>query len=177
MFPNNKLHCNKAQNIPLFLATDIFLNKMAAEVDVRLYNIVILGIAFMLLFTAFQTASMAEQSVLLSARNEPNSSFNGDGYTSLSIIYSVFSLANWIAPPIVTLIGPKITMIVGAAIYLLFILQFLKPMTWALYLGSVLVGIAAAMLWTAQGNFLTINSDSDTVARNSGIFWALLQCR
>ena len=40
--------------------TDIFLNKMAAEVDVRLYNIVILGIAFMLLFTAFQTASMAE---------------------------------------------------------------------------------------------------------------------
>lgn len=49
-------------------------------------------------------------------------------------------------------------------------------MVWALYLGSVLVGIGAAILWTAQGNFLTINSDSDTVSRNSGIFWALLQC-
>lgn len=130
----------------------------------------------MLLFTAFQTGSMAEQSVLLSAKNDSNGDFTGNGYTSLSIIYAVFSLANWIAPPIVAALGPKITMLVGSVMYFLFILQFLKPMTWALYLGSVLVGLGAAVLWTAQGNFLTINSDSETVARNSGIFWALLQC-
>jgi len=30
------------------------------SVDVRLYNIVMLGLSFMLIFTAFQTASMAE---------------------------------------------------------------------------------------------------------------------
>ncbi|XP_052068663.1 UNC93-like protein MFSD11 [Mytilus californianus] len=149
---------------------------MAAECDIRLYNIVMLGIAFMLLFTAFQTSSMAEQSVISSAKADSKGTFNGDGYTSLCIIYVVFSLGNWIAPPVVDAIGPKITMLIGAVMYCLFILQFLKPMTWALYLGSVLVGFGAAILWTAQGNFLTINSDSDTVARNSGIFWALLQC-
>ncbi|KAK7507828.1 hypothetical protein BaRGS_00000793 [Batillaria attramentaria] len=60
--------------------------------------------------------------------------------------------------------------------YFLFILSFLKPMVWALYTGSALVGVGAAVLWTGQGNFLTINSDSETVGRNSGIFWALLQC-
>ena len=33
------------------------------------------------------------------------------------------------------------------------------------------------VLWTAQGNCLTINSDEHTIGRNSGIFWALLQFR
>lgn len=58
----------------------------------------------------------------------------------------------------------------------LFIASFLKPMTWAFYLGSVLVGIGAAVIWTGQGNFQTINSDDSTVGRNGGIFWALMQC-
>ena len=59
----------------------------------------------------------------------------------------------------------------------IFIASFLKPMVWSLYMGSALVGFGAAIIWTAQGNFLTINSDEDTIGRNSGIFWALLQCR
>lgn len=33
-----------------------------------------------------------------------------------------------------------------------------------------------AVIWTGQGNFLTINSNSVTMSRNSGIFWAMLQC-
>lgn len=49
-------------------------------------------------------------------------------------------------------------------------------MTWAFYTGSVLVGIGAAVIWTGQGNFQTINSDEATVGRNGGIFWALMQC-
>ena len=27
-----------------------------------------------------------------------------------------------------------------------------------------------------KGNFLTLNSDPETMERNSGIFWAMLQC-
>ena len=33
------------------------------------------------------------------------------------------------------------------------------------------------VLWTAQGNFLTMNSNDRTIGRNSGIFWFLLQLR
>ncbi|XP_052821047.1 UNC93-like protein MFSD11 [Mya arenaria] len=143
--------------------------------DWRLGNVILLGLSFMLIFTAFQTASMAEQSVLKSAKNDSNSTFQGDGYTSLSVIYVVFAVSNWVAPSIVVYIGAKFSMFIGSLLYLLFIVSFLKPMTWALYAGSVLVGFGAAILWTGQGNFLTVNSDSETISRNSGIFWALLQ--
>ncbi|ELT97164.1 hypothetical protein CAPTEDRAFT_108287 [Capitella teleta] len=141
----------------------------------RLANIVLLGVGFMLLFTAFQTGSMVEESVLEAAKNEPNSTFTGSGYTSLSIIYGTFAVSNWIAPSVVAIVGPKVSMIIGGIAYCLFIASFLKPMAWALYLGSVLVGFGAAVIWTGQGNFLTINSDGSTIGRNSGIFWALLQ--
>lgn len=33
------------------------------------------------------------------------------------------------------------------------------------------------VLWTAQGQFLVANSEASTINRNTGVFWALLQCR
>ena len=50
-------------------------------------------------------------------------------------------------------------------------------MTWSFYICSILNGFGAALLWTAQGVYLSINSDDSTISRNSGIFWALLQSR
>ena len=38
---------------------------------------------------------------------------------------------------------------------------------------TVFMKTGGALLWTAQGNFLSVNSDNDTVDRNSGIFWAI----
>jgi hypothetical protein len=59
----------------------------------------------------------------------------------------------------------------------LFIASFLVPKTWLLYLASCVIGFGAALIWTGQGNYLTLNSDSMTISRNSGIFWAMLQAR
>ncbi|KAK7807611.1 hypothetical protein U0070_013917 [Myodes glareolus] len=102
----------------------------------KLFNIVILGVAFMFMFTAFQTCGNVAQTVI---RSLNSTDFHGSGYTSM------------------------------------YIAVFIQPFPWSFYTASVFIGIAAAVLWTAQGNCLTINSDEHTIGRNSGIFWALLQ--
>lgn len=141
--------------------------------DRRTFNVVILGVGFLLIFTAFTTCGNIEQTVVKSLRND---TFSGSGYHSLGIIYGVFSFANLLAPAVVAVIGPKITMFLSGLLYSGYIAVFIIPSTWSFYLTSVLIGIGAAMLWTAQGHFLVENSEASTINRNTGMFWALLQC-
>ncbi|NXC68791.1 MFS11 protein, partial [Anhinga anhinga] len=138
----------------------------------KLFNIVILGVSFMFIFTAFQTCGNIAQTVIT---NLNNTDFHGSGYTSMSIIYGVFSASNLISPSVVAVVGPQLSMVVSGIFYSLYIAVFIQPATWAFYTASVFIGIAAAVLWTAQGNCLTVNSDENTIGRNSGVFWALLQ--
>ncbi|KAJ7316072.1 hypothetical protein JRQ81_002234 [Phrynocephalus forsythii] len=135
-------------------------------------NIIILGIAFMFMFTAFQTCGNVAQTVIT---NLNKTDFHGSGYTSMAVIYGVFSASNLISPSVVAIIGPQMSMFISGIFYSLYIAVFIQPSTWTFYTASVFLGIAAAVLWTAQGNCLTINSNENTIGRNSGIFWALLQ--
>ncbi|XP_066498701.1 UNC93-like protein MFSD11 [Hoplias malabaricus] len=137
-----------------------------------LLNIIVLGGGFMLMFTAFQTCGNIEQTVIKSFNN---TAFQGSGYTSMAIIYGVFSASNLIAPSVVAVIGPQLSLFFSGLVYSGYIAMFILPTTWSFYTLSVLVGIAAAVLWTAQGNLLTINSTDSTIGRNSGLFWALMQ--
>ncbi|XP_064171114.1 UNC93-like protein MFSD11 isoform X1 [Anguilla rostrata] len=141
--------------------------------DLRVFNVVILGIGFLLIFTAFTTCGNIEQTVIKSVENR---TFIGSGYHSLGIIYGVFSVSNLFAPTVVTVLGPQVTMFLSGVLYSGYIAVFILPAAWSLYLTSVLIGVGAAMLWTAQGHFLVQNSDADTINRNTGVFWGLLQC-
>ncbi|XP_051889289.1 LOW QUALITY PROTEIN: UNC93-like protein MFSD11 [Pristis pectinata] len=138
----------------------------------KLTNVIILGIAFMFVFTAFQTCGNIEQTVIKSINS---TQFHGSGYTSLAIIYTVFSASNLLTPSIVALLGCQLSMFISGLVYSAYVAVFIEPFTWSFYLASVIIGLAAAVIWTAQGNCLTINSDENTIGRNSGIFWALLQ--
>ncbi|XP_030064016.1 UNC93-like protein MFSD11 isoform X1 [Microcaecilia unicolor] len=138
----------------------------------KLFNIIILGCAFMFMFTAFQTCGNVAQTVIA---NLNSTDFHGSGYTSMAVIYGVFSASNLVAPSVVAVIGPQFSMFISGLFYSAYIATFIQPFTWTFYTASVFIGIAAAVLWTAQGNCLTINSDENTIGRNSGIFWALLQ--
>ncbi|XP_060696256.1 UNC93-like protein MFSD11 [Hemiscyllium ocellatum] len=140
--------------------------------DRKVINVYLLGIGFMLIFTAFTTCGNIEQTVI---RSLTNSSFSSSGYNSLAIIYGVFSASNLIAPSVVAVVGPKMSMVFSGVVYSGYVVSFSKPMTWSFYITSIFIGFAAAVLWTAQGNFLILNSDCTTINRNTGIFWALLQ--
>jgi len=59
----------------------------------------------------------------------------------------------------------------------MFLVSFLWPTTFLLYFMSAVIGFGASVIWTGQGAYLTLNSDSSTMSRNSGVFWALLQMR
>uniref|UniRef100_A0A915DRX3 UNC93-like protein MFSD11 n=1 Tax=Ditylenchus dipsaci TaxID=166011 RepID=A0A915DRX3_9BILA len=72
-----------------------------------------------------------------------------DGYTSLSITYAVFTVVNFVAAPIVEFLNPKNALVFG--------------------------GFGAAVLWTAQGKYLAINSTVETAGKHSGLFWAISQ--
>ena len=71
-------------------------------------------------------------------------------YFSLAIIYAVYTMANWISPSVVALLGPRVTMLVGALAYAGFIAQLLILNTVLLYVMSAVLGVGAAILWTAQ---------------------------
>ncbi|EAT34452.1 AAEL013304-PA [Aedes aegypti] len=140
----------------------------------RLVCVIILGFGFMLLFTAFQTMGNIEQTVINSIKID-DPTFQGDGYTSLAVIYALLSISNWLTPSVLSKIGPKIAMLIGAFTYCFFILTFLWPQTWLLYVASAILGAGAALIWTGQGMYLSKCSDESTISRNSGIFWAMLQ--
>uniref|UniRef100_T2MJ12 UNC93-like protein MFSD11 n=1 Tax=Hydra vulgaris TaxID=6087 RepID=T2MJ12_HYDVU len=149
---------------------------MADKDSLRLYNVVLNGVCFMLIFTAFNTSGNIQTAALNNVERHGEKIFTNTGYISLAIIYVVFSLANFIAPPFIQLFGPKFAMVSGALTYCLFIASIIYPFVATLYIASILLGVGAAILWCGQGNFLTINSDAETISRNSSIFWALLQC-
>ncbi|XP_023387396.1 UNC93-like protein MFSD11 [Pteropus vampyrus] len=123
----------------------------------KLFNIIILGIAFMFMFTAFQTCGNVAQTVI---RSLNSTDFHGSGYTRYCTVCLVLLY---------------ILKYVDLLYFSMYIAVFIQPFPWSFYTASVFIGIAAAVLWTAQGNCLTVNSDEHTIGRNSGIFWALLQ--
>ena len=98
----------------------------------RNINVFLLGLAFMLMFTAFQTMGNVQTTILNSARNNQSEGyvegFDGYGQTSLAIIYVFFAASNWIAPSVVAVLGPRITMGVGGLTYASFIAQGCKLM-------------------------------------------------
>ncbi|CAB0041671.1 unnamed protein product [Trichogramma brassicae] len=144
------------------------------RIDRGFVNVLILSWGFMLVFTAFQTMGNIEQNVLDSiSKDDPN--FKGNGYTSLAIIYATFALCNWLAPSFISVTGPRTSIVIGCSCYVLFIASFLYPRTELLYIFSSIVGAGAALAWTGHGLFLTVNSDDETMSRNSGMFWAIFQ--
>nr|XP_053635439.1 LOW QUALITY PROTEIN: UNC93-like protein MFSD11 [Cherax quadricarinatus] len=146
---------------------------MKVPIDTASINVGILGLAYMFVFTSFQTQGNMQQVVIKSIKIE-NPNFVVYGYTSLEILLRVFRHFQWLSPSCLSYLGPKSPCHWGIT-YAIFIAGFLWPQTVILYLTSVLVGAGAALIWTGQGNYLTLMSTQKTMSRNSGIFWAMLQ--
>ncbi|CAL8070612.1 unnamed protein product [Calicophoron daubneyi] len=142
--------------------------------DVNLFNVILTGMVFTFVFTAFQTASLSSQNVLEAASEEEGVNA-GTGYISLALLYASFAICNWIAPVVVQLLKAKYTMLLGSFCYLLFVVMFMEPRAGSLYTASLICGFGASIIWIAQGLFITQCSNTRNSNLHFSIFWALFQ--
>ena len=74
----------------------------------------------------------------------------------------------------IRLIGSKTSLFIAAITYVAFAAAYIYLLVYTLYITAALIGIGAALLWTAEGQILLENSDERTIDRNSGIFLAFM---
>nr|CAD2202555.1 unnamed protein product [Meloidogyne enterolobii] len=125
-------------------------------------------------FLAFNSQGFIEESVL-DGYTKTGQVDKHAGYTSLSIIYASFTVCNFVAPPIIRLLGTRTSLVTAGLVYVLFLAGFLNVHQWFLYATSALLGLAAAVLWTAQGKYLTLNSTPQSAGRHSSLFCVVLK--
>lgn len=136
----------------------------------NLYNIHILGIGFMLVFSAFITASFIE-SIVFKDFNK-NGIGGKTGFYSLAIIYTCLGLANWFSPAIVKRLGCKVSLFLSALPYTGFIFCMYEPYLWSVFTLSALLGAGGGVIWTANGEVISKSSPGDSMAKHTGIFWS-----
>eukprot|EP01013_Petalomonas_cantuscygni_P044469 TRINITY_DN907_c0_g3_i1.p1 TRINITY_DN907_c0_g3~~TRINITY_DN907_c0_g3_i1.p1 ORF type:complete len:665 (+),score=144.21 TRINITY_DN907_c0_g3_i1:186-2180(+) len=133
--------------------------------DIR--NVVLLGFSFFILFSAFMTTQNIETSINKSS-----------GELSLAVLYYVFAISNlMLSSRLVAILSERIALALAASLYAIYIAANLLVTVapWMLIIGGAVNGVGAAVLWTAQGSFVSLWSRPSTAARNVGIFFAIFQ--
>ncbi|CAF4407215.1 unnamed protein product, partial [Adineta steineri] len=134
-------------------------------------------ISFVLIFLPYLVAQTFQTS----------SDYAKDGAFAVGIIYIVFCLANLaLSQNITQLLGLRITFIVSSLTYLLFIAANIKYIKWVLYISAFLVGLGAALIWTAQGAYVAIATNKYEQVNNlepssrqgftNGMFFGIFSC-
>jgi MFS family permease len=97
------------------------------------------------------------------------------GSNSLFVLYLCFSFGNFLGPAIVNrLTDLAIPLFLGSFTYAIYTLSLVYIVEAAVYVFSALIGLGAAVLWTAQGAFITSCSNSANRGKLAGMFWAFL---
>ncbi|KAG2383193.1 hypothetical protein C9374_004530 [Naegleria lovaniensis] len=121
-------------------------------VDKGLFNVFNLGFSFFLLFCSYETT----QNFLTTIREE-------EGFIALFVLYTAFAFASFVSPSFCTLVGEKITVIIGSSGYILFVFSAAIESSALLYLTAAYNGFCAALLWTSQGSLLTLSANYSQV--------------
>lgn len=141
------------------------------------YNIIHLSISFILIFISYNVTQTFQTS----------SDYAKHGAFAVGTIYFVFCLSNLILSSyLIQLLGVKLTLILSSLTYVLFIAANIKYNIWLLYLSAFLLGLGAALLWTAQGVYVAVSIGKHELINNlvpsstqgfmNGVFFGIFQC-
>ena len=140
-------------------------------------NIVVVSVAFLFLFTAFQSLSNLQSSL---------NREKGLGTVGLSIIYGSLVISCMFLPTfIISHIGCKWTVAFSMLTYILYMVANFYA-TWGTIIpGAIILGLGAAPLWSAKCTYLTEtgawyakmtgNTSDDIINRFFGIFFMIFQ--
>lgn len=135
--------------------------------DAGRYNILLVSVSFAVLFSAYNTL-----------QNYATSLFpTGLGNQSLGVLYGSVALTVFAGPPMVDALGTRVTMVIGAACYVAYMISLIRLIREVVLVFSVIIGFGAAVLWVALGVFIAQNSAPEEYASNTGLFWAIFQAR
>ncbi|XP_037376925.1 protein unc-93 homolog A [Talpa occidentalis] len=145
--------------------------------DPTLRNVLVVSFGFLLLFTAYG----ALQSLQSSLHSE-----KGLGVTTLSTLYGGVLLSSMLLPPLlIQRLGCKWTIVLSMCGYVAFSLGNFYPSWYTLVPTSILLGLGAAPLWSAQSTYLTVVGNrraeatggvgKDVVSQYFGIFFLIIQ--
>ncbi|XP_050508942.1 UNC93-like protein MFSD11 [Diabrotica virgifera virgifera] len=137
--------------------------------DPSLRNIILLSIGFLLLLTGSFTMTNIQKTIIDSIQKD-DPTFTENGYYSQAINGGFSAVFNWIVPSVINAFGTKMAMVLGALLSILFILQFMLQKVWILYTSCGVYGLGLALIWVAQGDYLTFLSTETTISKNTGIF-------
>ncbi|XP_063688140.1 protein unc-93 homolog A-like isoform X2 [Bolinopsis microptera] len=140
-------------------------------------NVMVIGFGFMFLFTAFQNMAALQSSL------NPS---DGIGVYTLAIIYATIILSCFFLPTIfIKTLKVKLSLVVCQAMYTLYIAAQFYPKWGTLIPSSILLGLAAAPMWSAKCTYLSqmgtyvakVKGTSSEVLINRffGIFFCMFQ--
>jgi len=143
-------------------------------------------VCFLLLFSVFNTAQSLAAKVL------SDLGFGNLGFYSLAVLYFSFALSCLVASAIVNKMGERFSLAVGSQCYTLYISSFAlaaasaeKPDSNSWFLNSTFIssailiaaaanGFGAAILWTAQGRYVSRIASESNKGTFFGVFWVFL---
>ena len=142
------------------------VNKLQAVRRQGMRKVVHLALGFFFLFAAYNTIQNYVTTLLPGCL----------GFTSLCVLYVSVCPSLLLAPGICASIGDKWTLVLGALCYSIWIASLTRPDIPSLVIAaSVIIGFGAAILWVAQGTYLTKQGDETNRGRLAGTFWGIFQ--
>ncbi|KZV74367.1 MFS general substrate transporter [Peniophora sp. CONT] len=98
---------------------------------------------------------------------------------SNGVLYGCFALMGLFAGGVTTLLGPRATMLLGTLGYILYIGSLWCFQTqgtrWFVIFSGAVLGISAALLWSAQGAIMMSYPLEKDKGKAFGLFWAVYQ--
>ncbi|KAH9948043.1 MFS general substrate transporter [Amylocystis lapponica] len=99
--------------------------------------------------------------------------------TANGVLYGCFAITGLVAGGINNLLGPRLTLFIGTLGYALYVGALWCHQTqgtaWFLIFAGAILGISAALLWSAQGSIMMSYPLEKDKGKAFGIFWAIFQ--